>query len=88
MRFTFSMNPESWQEPVRVAGSIQRFRRVPVKPITEFQPHWRCRWCSAPTWPVVLDDGSYYDSLVDEDGDGIAFVDATQPHDCRRGLGQ
>jgi hypothetical protein len=87
VRFTFSMIPGSWQEPIRIGGPIQRFRRVPVNPITEFQPHWRCRWCAVPTWPVVLDTGAFYDCEVDEDMEG-AFADATRPHKCRGGDGQ
>jgi hypothetical protein len=87
MSLTFSMIPGSWQESIRVSGSIEDFRRVPVKPIIEFQPHWRCRWCAVPTWPVVLDTGAFYDCIVDEDAEG-AFADATRPHHCRDGARQ
>jgi len=87
VRLTFSMTATTWQEPIRIAGPIQRFRRVPVKPITEFQPHWRCRWCAVPTWPVVLSTGAFYDCAVDEDLEG-AFADATRPHHCGDGAGQ
>src|SRR5260370_37423044 len=65
VRTTFSMIPGSWQEPIRVAGAIQRFQRVRVADVDEFKVHWRCRWCYRPTWPVVLDTGAFYDCVVD-----------------------
>ncbi len=87
MRTTFSMIPGSWQEPIRVAGAIQRFQRVRVADVDEFKVHWRCRWCYRPTWPVVLDTGAFYDCVVDEYLEGT-FADATRPHDCRDGARQ
>jgi hypothetical protein len=83
----FSSNDFKAQEVLRIAGSVQRFQRVPVTPITAFQPNWRCLWCAVPTWPVVLDTGAFYDCEVDEDLEG-AFADATRPHRCRGGVGQ